>query len=276
MKMKSAKQTQRVVLVTGAGRGIGLAIAEAFLVNGDTVCVVDIADKAELFGADRLTKFGKKLSYLKIDLSKKGGPEKAIQRVVKMHGRIDVLVNNAKSGRRVSLLEETAASWQNTMIVTLQATFFTAQEAIRHMRKLGSGCIVNIGSVSGFLATQESPSYHIAKGGVIQLTRYLAVAAGEYGVRVNAVLPGFIVQDEDLARFKSRSNRRFRSMAEASHPIGKVGDVHDVAASVMFLCSDSAKYISGECITLDGAATKQETFNSLYFFSKRKREVIKK
>jgi NAD(P)-dependent dehydrogenase (short-subunit alcohol dehydrogenase family) len=273
--MKSAKKNQRVILITGGGRGIGLAIAEAFLVNGDTVCIVDIADKAELIGAERTAKFGKQLSYLKIDLSKKGGAEKAVQRVVKMHGRIDVLVNNAKSGRRVSLLEETGDSWQKTMIVTLQAAFFSAQEAIRHMRIMGGGCIVNIGSVSGFLATQESPSYHIAKGGVIQLTRYLAVAAGEYGVRVNAVLPGFIVQDEDLSRFKSRSNKRFRSMAEASHPIGRVGDVHDVAASVMFLCSDSAKYISGECLTLDGAATKQETFNSLYFFSQRKRKHIK-
>lgn len=252
----------RVVLVTGAARGIGLNVARQFCESGAFVSIIDIDRETGERAAETLRRSGGRAVFSHGDLAAAGEPARVVQDLAAAQGKIDVLVNNAASGPRTTLFEETEASWAATMAVTLRATFFTSQEAIRHMRQqAGGGCIVNIGSVLGTVATlTESPSYHVAKAGVQQMTRYLATAAGEFGVRVNCIAPGFIVKDEHLQRFNEASNESYRETAKRHHPLRGVGTSDDVAAAVLFLCSPEAKYITGECLTLDGGVTKQEHF----------------
>jgi len=185
--------------------------------------------------------------------------------VYERYKKLDILVNSARSGQRVQLLEETEQTWEDTLSVSLRAAFFTSQEAIRIMSQKG-GSIVNIGSIAAFLSTHESPVYHIAKAGLLQMTRNLAVLAGSYKIRVNSVLPGFIVQDENQPRYRDLDNQVYRKVAEFCHPLGEVGSSDDVARAVLYLCSSEAAFITGQSLIVDGGATLQEQFGLLHRF----------
>ena len=119
---------------------------------------------------------------------------------------------------------------------------------------------MNISSIAGFLTTPESPSYHVAKAGIIALTKYLAVEAAKYGIRVNCILPGFIVQNEHINKYNSIENTTYKKLSENYQPLGKVGTEKDVAQTSLFLTSFSSKYINGVSLILDGGATLQEQF----------------
>jgi NAD(P)-dependent dehydrogenase (short-subunit alcohol dehydrogenase family) len=256
----------KIALVTGAARGIGNNIARAFARAGAIVIVADIDSDSGNAAAEALADFGQ-VSFLHSDLSVIGGPDKAIQKAVEQYGRLDALINNARStpkGRR-DLESEDEESWDDTLAVTLKGTFFAAQAALRHWKNsptLGA-TIVNIASISGALSTHESPAYHAAKGGVIQLTRYLADIGGSLGVRTNAVAPGFIVQDEHRKRFDRDDNESYRSLANAAHPVGRVGTPDEVAEAVLFLASDRSSFISGQILFADGGSSVQEQWTFL-------------
>ena len=181
----------------------------------------------------------------------------------RLTGGIDVLVNNARAGRRLGLLEETEENWDQALAVGLKAAFFASQATIRLMAERGGCRIVNVASVAAIQATLESPSYHASKSGLLHLTKYLAVAGGPYRAYVNCVLPGLIVQEEHRPRFDSEGNEAYRAMAVGYQPLGEVGAEQDVAEAVLYLCSERARYVSGACLTLDGAATAQEPFGLL-------------
>ena len=131
-----------------------------------------------------------------VDLSRKGEPQQMVSEVVKKFGTLDILINNARAGDSLEFLEDTEENWDTTMSVGLKAAYFATQKAISIMGSRGGGNIVNIGSVSAFLISNGSAAYHVSKSGLTQLTKYLAVHAGSKQIRVNSVLPGFIVQDE--------------------------------------------------------------------------------
>ncbi len=206
---------------------------------------------------------GGRADFVAIDLSAKGAGADLIQRSALLGGGIDILVNNARAGTRLSLDDETEENWTLATDVGVKAAFFATQAAIPFMRERGGGAVVNIASVAGVQVTNEAPSYHATKAALLQLTRYLAVAAGPHGVRVNAILPGLIVQDEHRPRFDRDDNVAYRALASAYQPLGRVGSEQDVADAVSFLCSAEAGYVSGTCLTLDGAATTQEPFGLL-------------
>jgi NAD(P)-dependent dehydrogenase (short-subunit alcohol dehydrogenase family) len=178
-------------------------------------------------------------------------------------GSVDILVNNARAGRRLGLLEESEENWDLAVDVGLKAAFFASQAVIKLMADRGGCRIVNIASVAAMQVTNESPSYHAAKAGVLQLTKYLAVAGGPLHARVNGILPGLVVQDEHRPRFDSADNAAYRALAARYQPLGAVGAERDVAEAVLYLCSDRARYVSGACLVLDGAATAQEPFGLL-------------
>ena len=259
----------KVVIVTGAARGIGKSIARAFGCEGAHVVICDIDERKGRVTEAELRQQEMSAEFLFMDLSQRGAPQAMIQKIFQRWERLDILVNNARSGRRTSLLDEDEDTWEQGMSVTLRAAFFASQEAIRVMSQTEGGSIVNISSIAALLACDESPVYHIAKAGMIQMTRYLAVHAGHYGVRVNAVLPGFIVQDEHRARYERDNNWHYREIAAFIHPSGHVGKPDDVANAVLFLCLPAASFISGECLVVDGGATIQEQFGLVYRFYRR-------
>ncbi len=272
--MKKRKQSNRkesrfagqVVAVTGSARGIGKNIACAFGREGALVAICDIDEDKGRATESELRQQGIVAEFLYVDLSQRHAPQTMVQQIVQRWGRLDILVNNARSGRRTSLLEEDEDTWEEGVSVTLRAAFFASQEAIRAMSQTGGGSIVNISSVSALVIGTESPVYHIAKAGLLQMTRYLAAHAGGSSVRVNAVLPGFIVQDEHQARYEGDDNQRYREIAEFCHPLRHVGKSDDVANAALLLCTPEASFISGECLVVDGGLTLQDQSDLIYRF----------
>lgn len=253
----------QVALVTGAARGIGLGIARRLAEEGARVLIADLNTDSGLAAAQSLRAEGLAADFIPADLSVAGGAAAMVATAAQLAGQINILVNNARAGRRLGLLEESEANWDLANDVGLKAAFFAAQAMIRLMAPHGGCRIVNIASVAATQVTNESPAYHASKAGLLQLTRYLAVAGGPHQARVNAILPGLIVQEEHRPRFDSPDNAAYRALTKRYQPLGDVGAEHDVAEAVLYLCSPRSRYVSGTCLVLDGAATVQEPFGLL-------------
>ena len=250
----------KVAIVTGSARGIGKTIAAALGTAGARVAVCDIHRDASEATVRELQKAGASAEYFPVDLSKQGEPRRMVTAVAEKWGRLDILVNNARAGVRRGPLEDSEDNWDLTMAVGLKAAYFASQQAIPVMAANGGGSIVNIASVAALLVSLESPAYHAAKAGLMQVTKYLAANAGTQRVRVNSVVPGFIVQDEHRQRYMSDDNAGYRARAEACHPLRGVGCAGDVAEAALFLCSDSARFITGQAIVVDGGLTIQDAW----------------
>jgi 3-oxoacyl-[acyl-carrier protein] reductase len=251
----------QVALVTGGARGIGLNIGRALAEEG---MQVRICDNHQPSGSEAQARFraeGHDVNFLHADLSSADAATDVVRTVVAQVGRLDLLVNNARAGARTTLEGETEANWDLAFAVGAKAAFFASRAAIEDMRKRHSGAIVNVSSVAARVVTHDAPSYHAAKAALIQLTRYLAVNAAPLGVRVNCVLPGFIVKDEHRPRFEAGDNVSYRALADGAHPVRRTGRSDEIAQAVLFLASEQASFINGEAIVVDGGLTLQEPFN---------------
>jgi NAD(P)-dependent dehydrogenase (short-subunit alcohol dehydrogenase family) len=253
----------QTALITGAARGIGLGIARRLAEEGARVLIADIHGENGAAAVHSLRSTGLAADFIPADLSVPGGAAAMVTAAARLTGSIDVLVNNARAGRRLGLFEESEENWDLALDVGLKSSFFAAQATIRLMSDRGGCRIVNVASVAAMLATNEAASYHASKAGLLQLTKYLAVAGGPYRARVNGILPGLIVQDEHRPRFDSPDNAAYRALTARYQPLGEIGSERDVAEAVLYLCSDRARYMSGTCLVLDGAATAQEPFGLL-------------
>jgi NAD(P)-dependent dehydrogenase (short-subunit alcohol dehydrogenase family) len=260
--------SNKTVLITGAARGIGFTIAENFCKFGAHVVIADINKQKGNESVQKLIKRGYKCSFKFLDLNDFDVFDVIIDDLINEFNQIDILINNARAGGKNTLLDENFKNWDQTSNVILKSSFFLSQLLIKNREKSKINTILNISSVAGILATPESPSYHASKGALISLTKYLAIEAGKYGVRVNCLLPGFIVQNEHLNRYNDDNNLNFRKISETYQPLGKPGNEIDVAESAMFLCSSTSKYINGVTFILDGGATSQEQFGLSHKISK--------
>jgi len=246
------------VIVTGSARGIGKTIASAFGRAGAHVAICDInVDDGEQTVLE-LREAGCKATFFRVDLAAKGEPQRMVEEVADRLGGLDFLVNNARAGERLDFSEDTEDNWDLTLSVGLRAACFASRRAIDIMGSRGGGSIVNIGSVSAILVSHESAAYHAAKAGMLQITRYLAVQAGSSRVRVNSILPGFIVQDEHQERYRRADNAAYRERVEQCHPLKREGRSEDVANAALFLCSESAGFITGQEIIVDGGFTTRD------------------
>lgn len=227
----------RIVAITGAGRGIGRNISEAFSKLGDTIIAID-----------------RSAAEFNNDLSRPHAASMLISEIRAKHGRLDVLVNNARSSNRSLLGEETEEGWDHEMTVNLKSAFFLAKYALPLMPQGGS--IINIGSITANFVSQENAAYQISKGACLQMTRVLAVMGAPFGIRCNAILPGCVIQDEHRPRYDRADNENYRSVMNAIHPVGRPGTSDEVAAIAVFLAGSS--FITGTSITADGGLTIQD------------------
>jgi NAD(P)-dependent dehydrogenase (short-subunit alcohol dehydrogenase family) len=271
--MSASNLKDAVVVVTGGAQGIGKNIARAFAAAGARIVIDDIDSKSSRATKKEFLSSGWAVTMLKIDLRKGGAGRELIDAVAKKHGRIDVLINNARSRLRTTLQSETEASWHESMAVNLRAHFFAAQAALSFMAQQGAGAIVNIGSPAGTHSCHESPTYHIAKAGLIQMTRYLAAHCAT-GIRVNCVVPGLIVKDEHEQRYAKADNAGFRKTVEFAHPLGRPGSADDIAQAVRWLCSKEAKFITGQTLIVDGGLSIQEPYDLLASFDQMRQNKI--
>jgi meso-butanediol dehydrogenase / (S,S)-butanediol dehydrogenase / diacetyl reductase len=239
--------TFRVAVVTGAARGIGLAIAEWFLRQSYKVVLLDI-DKATLNSA--ATKIARPEDVLAIhcDVSDPAQVKAAAAQLMAQFGRVDALVNNAGVAVFKPVLETSFEEWRTVMATNLDGAFICTQAFAEIMVKAGSGAIVNIASISGLRASTLRIAYGTSKAALIHMTKQYAVELGNAGVRVNVVAPGPV--ETEMARLVHTP--AIRSDYYDTIPQGRYGTLEEMANTVGFLCSDNASFINGQVIAVDG------------------------
>ena len=237
----------KIALVTGAGRGIGKAIAIGLARAGATVAVNDInPDSCQRVAAE----LGSNAAAFHADVSNKHAVQAMIDGVLERWGRLDLLVNNAGVEPHASLLAFDEWDWRRTLDVNLTGPFFCTQSAARMMKDTGGGAIVNVASIAGrAFGLPDRSAYVASKTGLVGLTKESARELAAYNIRVNAVCPGVIIT-EMTAHLRQNEAQMKKWMQDI--PQGRLGDPDDVVGLVLFLCSDAAAYITGQAIHVDG------------------------
>ncbi|WP_076865494.1 SDR family NAD(P)-dependent oxidoreductase [Bradyrhizobium mercantei] len=238
---------QKVALVTGAARGIGLAAAKRFLADGWRVALLDI-EGALLESAVAALKQPDSTLALTCDVSDAAGVTKALAATASRFGRLDALVNNAGTAVFAPVLETSDADWSRIMAVNLTGPFLCTKAAAPLMREHGGGAIVNITSISAVRASTLRSAYGTSKAGLAHLTKQLAVELASLGIRVNGVAPGPV----ETAMAKAVHTPEIRADYHDAIPLNRYGLEEELAEAIFFLCSDRASYITGQILAVDG------------------------
>jgi NAD(P)-dependent dehydrogenase (short-subunit alcohol dehydrogenase family) len=235
----------RVVLVTGGSQGIGEACARRFAREGAKLVIADVADAP---GRALARELGG--TYMHCDVGDKADIDAIVAQALATHGRIDVLVNNAGIFKAADFLDVTEEDFDEVLRVNLKGAFLMGQAVARAMAQADGGSIVNMSSVNGVLAIPNIASYNVSKGGINQLTRVMALALADHGIRVNAVAPGTIATE--LAAKAVLTSEEARHKILSRTPQKRLGEPAEIADVVAWLASDAASYVTGEIVTVDG------------------------
>ena len=253
----------KVVAITGAASGIGAATAARFAAEGARLALCDLAGDRLEASCATLGLAETDLFLRAVDVADAAAIEAFVQDAAETFGGLDVLVNNAGIGCFGHVDEITPEQWRRTMAVDLDSVFFASRAALPHLRKT-LGCIVNTASISGAFGDPGLAAYNVAKAGVINLTRNMAVDHASEGIRVNCICPG------GVATTMLKAHTRDAAIMEEYAllvPMGRVGAAEEMAAGITFLASRDAAYITGHALTIDGgvtAQTGQPNFDRLY------------
>ena len=242
----SEKTENRVALITGAARGIGATIALALAAEGTDIAVVDYGEKSA--AEETLAKIaerGVRVAYYRCDVSDFAAAKATADAVFKDFGKIDILVNNAGVTADKLLVRMEEADWDRVININLKGCFNMIKHVTPYMMRKRYGRIVSISSVVGLMGNAGQANYSASKAGVIGLTKSVARELASRGITCNAVAPGFI--QTDMTENLGDNNPLLNSI-----PLGRMGKPEDIAAAVAFLASDSAAYITGEVLKVDG------------------------
>jgi 3-oxoacyl-[acyl-carrier protein] reductase len=236
----------QIALVTGAGQGIGLSIAESLLAHGASVFLCDIAEDQVNAAASSLNG-GVRVGAARCDVTRNADVERAVASCAEQFGRVDILVNNAGITRDAYIAKMTEEAFDAVLGVSLKGSWLATRAVAPLMREQRSGSIINVSSLSGKMGNPAQTNYSAAKAGMIGLTKASAKEFGSAGVRVNAVMPGLIRSAMTLAM-----KPEIYAAKEKEVPLQRAGEPHEVAGAVVFLASPLASYITGAVIEVTG------------------------
>ena len=246
----------KVALVTGAGNGIGEAIAKRFAQEGAFVVTTDIDEIAARRVVMEITEAGGAAEAIKQDVTEETAWQKLLADIIERHGRMDTLVNNAGIAIPANVEEETLEGWRRTQAVNMEGVFLGCQAAIRVMKEKG-GSIINISSIEGIIGEPNTAAYNASKGGVRIFTKSVALhcTTQGYQIRVNSVHPGYVMTPLVEKGLEMMPDEEADAMLErvlAQIPMGEMGEPVDIANGCLFLASDESKYMTGSELVIDG------------------------
>ena len=251
-----------VVIVTGGARGIGAGIAKRFAAEGAEVAIVDVDEKAGRETTAGIADAGQTGVFYAADVSNESAVAAMVASVMERFGRIDVLVNNAGVIRFTAWEDMDVTTWNLVLGVNLTGTMLCCKYVVPHMITGGHGAIVNMSSIHASVTGPRVAAYAATKGGIVTMTRSMALELGPHGIRANAILPGYIQTPlfmADANRVTDGHPEEFIHRLEREIPLGRVGSVDDVAGAALFLASSDSAYVTGSCIAVDaGMAVRLE------------------
>ncbi len=252
------KLQDKVAIVTGAGKGIGQGIARVFVKYGAKVVVADWDEDAGLGTAEELRRSGGNAIFVKCDVSNEEQVKAMIQAAIASYGRLNILVNNAGIGVYKTVLDTTSEDWDRCLGVNLKGVFLCSKYAIPHIKAAGGGAIVNIASVHSYQNVGGTAPYAASKGGVVALTRVMAIDHGRDNIRVNAICPGWIYTPLIQGIFAASPDpEEAKRAVERRQLLGRLGRPEEVGEAAAFLASDEASYITGASLMVDNGMTAQ-------------------
>lgn len=243
------KLQDKVAVITGGASGIGAATAKLFVSEGAKVVLVDLNEEKGKAFEEELKANNAEAIFVKANITSEEEVQAIFKQTIEAFGKVDIVFNNAGIGRVQASHTLEYAEWRNTVNVDLDGVFLVAREAIREMLKSGGGSIVNTASMYGWVGSPGSAAYNAAKGGVINLTRSLALEYAEQNIRVNSLCPGFI----DTPIIPEESKQILATMT----PMKRLGQAEEMAKAVLFMASDDSSFMTGNSLTVDGGYTAQ-------------------
>jgi len=246
----------KVAIITGAGSGIGRESALVFAKEGARVVVADIVEGA---GRETAELIGENALFIKVDVSSWADTEQMVQAAIERWGKLDILFNNAGIDlpQATNVVDTTEADWDRIMSVNLTGIFLGCRHALPAMIAQKSGAVINTASRAGLAAPPQEAAYGASKGGVVSLTRQMALDYAPYNIRINSICPGVMEKPtEDRRKFlQSQSseavNRRNEKFAQ-QNPLGRLCTPQDIAQAALYLASDEATYVTGTALIVDG------------------------
>ena len=246
------KLNNKIALITGGAKGIGLSIAHALGEAGAKLVVIDRENSKG--GLDELSKANYDITFFEGDLLDRSVPQKTIDFTIEKHGRVDILVNNAGVAQHGDTDEFNDDMLDKIMDVNVDVVFRMCRSAIPPMKKQGEGVILNIGSMSGLVSNIPQPqtAYNASKAAVHMMTKSLASDYADQNIRVNAIAPGYI--RTEMTNLPKENEHWYPTWNELT-PMNRMAETHEVASAALFLCSPASSYVTGEVLVVDGGYT---------------------
>ena len=238
----------QIAIITGGARGIGKGICEVFCKAGATVALWDVLDEGTQT-ADQIEKDGGSIFFQKVDITNKSSVEEAVSKIISVHGKIDILINNAGVIRDRSFMKMSEEEWNTVININLTGMFIVTKAVFPIMKEAGYGRIISASSINAFQGAFGQANYSATKAGISGFTRALCKEGGKYGITVNAVAPGFI-----KSLMSDSMPEEIIKAGIAQIPVGRIGTPKDMGYTYLFLASKEAGFISGITLHANGGA----------------------
>jgi len=242
--------TGKVAVVTGGNGGLGLGIAMGLASAGANIVIAARSVEKTAQALEDIRALGVEVHGITVDVTKEPAVQRMVTDTIDHMGRLDILVNNSGIAVRAQPQNLTAAQWDSVMDVNLRAAFIASKEAYPHLLKNGGGKIINIGSMYSLFGSDWGSPYAASKGGIVQLTKSLAVAWAKDNIQVNAILPGWFVTD--LTRGIEEGDPERHDNVSRRIPTGRWGDPSELGGAAVFLASQASNYVTGSTLSVDG------------------------